>query len=85
MLHGIQMDVITVSEVIFFVTNAVFPVARLPHAAPPLVPVLVGHIPVPATGGKIVVRESTLDLPPALREIIVVRRECPHTVQVIGQ
>ena len=83
-LHRIQVDVVAELIVIFVAANSVFSIARLPNTSAALVMKLISHIAITSTGIKIVMRESPLDLPPPLREIVILGRKGPDAVQVVG-
>ena len=95
-LHRIVMDVIHMAVEIVVVTNLMFPVARLPDAAPALSPLVGGHGRFPAAGRRAhfdccrawtqpSTREALFDFPPARGEIGVAFRQSPQGVQVVRQ
>lgn len=82
-LDRIPMDVIHVMDEILFVADAVFPKAALPNGLFTFVSVA-GECGGASFGGN-AGGERAFDVAPPHGKIGVVRRQCPHGVEVVGQ
>lgn len=83
MFYEIVMYILDMPYKIAIIPDLVFPVASLPDSlfSPlQLRPRLLHFEVIMTASGKM-----TLDLPPPHRKIIIIFRQCPNTVQMIGQ
>jgi len=81
--YRVEMNVVAVAKVIVLVADSVLEVARLPNAAPSLT--LSGCIPIASATGEVFMGEMGFDLSPSRGKVIVVVRECPDAVQMVGE
>ena len=85
MLHRIPVDVIEAPLEIIFISDCVLPGTVLPDAALAVVRPILRAPSFAAARSEIISGEAFLDLPPAERVIVIVGRELPDGVQMIGQ
>src|SRR3990172_9908158 len=83
MLYRIVMHVLDMADKIQVIYDLMFPETSLPDCLLPLV--LVADCSVALEFLPAVSAEIAFDLTPSCREIVVILRQCPNAVQMIGQ
>src|ERR1700756_2376166 len=80
-LDRIVVNIVHMPRVVALVADHVLPKAALPDTAF----TLQSTTPAQMLVLRNALREQTFDAPPTRGEISIVRRQCPHAMQVIGQ